>query len=83
MSGLGVYLINFFSNRKKEKIRVSEREHTLLKIEIKDLQLKLYKLEKDLDEWKEKYYLAIQELITVRSEFEQSIVELTMGNNKS
>ena len=78
-----MYLINFFSNRKKEKIRVSEREHTLLKIEIKDLQLKLYKLEKDLDEWKEKYYLAIQELITVRSEFEQSIVELTMGNNKS
>lgn len=76
LSGIGVALVSFFSNRKKEKIRNSEREHDLLKIEVKDLQLKLYQLEKDLDVWKEKYYATIQELISVRAEFERSVSEL-------
>jgi hypothetical protein len=40
------------------------------------LQIKLYKLEKDLDEWKQKYYEALQELIHVKADLEESLLKL-------
>jgi hypothetical protein len=78
LSGIGVSLVAFISDIKKKKEHIAEREQDLLKIEIKDLEIKLYKLEKDLDEWKNKYYLTIQELISVRSELEETLIKLSL-----
>ena len=78
VSGLGVSVFSIISERKKEKVRKSEREQDLLKIELKDLQIKLYQLEKDLDEWKEKYYNTIQELVSVRTELEEALISLSL-----
>lgn len=78
ISGLGVSVFAWFIERKKEKVRKTEREQDILKLELKDLQIKLYQLEKDLDEWKDKYYAAIQELISVRSELEETMVKLSL-----
>ena len=78
VSGLGVSVFSIISERKKEKVRKSEREQDLLKIELKDLQIKLYQLEKDLDEWKEKYYNTIQELVSVRAELEEALISLSL-----
>lgn len=75
-SGMGVSIVALISDKKKEKIRRSERKHDLLVIELKDLQIKLYQLEKDLAEWKDKYYHTIQELISVRSELEEALIKL-------
>lgn len=49
----------------------------MLKMELKDLEIKLYKLEKDLIEWRDKYYEAVQELIEVKSELEDTLIKLT------
>jgi hypothetical protein len=76
-SGIGVALFNLVKDNKKEIARKKEREQDLLKIDLKDLQIKLYKVEKDLNEWKEKYYKAIQELIEVKAELEQTLIKLT------
>jgi hypothetical protein len=76
ISGMGVYIASSIVANKKEKIRKSEREHDLLMLELKDLQIKLYQLEKDLAEWKDKYYNTIQELISVRSELEETLIKL-------
>jgi peptidoglycan hydrolase CwlO-like protein len=74
-------LVTAFYNQKKAKSielkRAEEKAQSDLKLELKDLQIKLYKLEKDLDEWKGKYYEALQELISVRSELEETLVKLT------
>lgn len=78
ISGLGVSLFSIIADRKKEKIRIAEREQDYLKIELKDLQIKLYQLEKDLDEWKEKYYNTIQELVSVRAELEETMIRLSL-----
>jgi hypothetical protein len=78
LSGIGVSLVAFISDIKKKKEHIAEREQDLLKIELKDLEIKLYKLEKDLDEWKNKYYSTIQELISVRSELEETLVKLSL-----
>ena len=43
----------------------------------KDLEIKLYKVEKDLDEWRNKYYEALQELIEVKAELEKTLINLT------
>lgn len=67
-------LIAFLRDSKKESIRKSEREHDLLIIELKDCQIRLYSLEKELDEWKQKYYDTIQELISVKSDLEHSLL---------
>jgi uncharacterized protein YlxW (UPF0749 family) len=78
ISGIGVAFITGYQESKKERIRRQEREQDQLKIELKDLQIKLYKLERDLDTWKDKYYSAIQELIEVKSELEETLIKLSL-----
>jgi non-homologous end joining protein Ku len=75
-SGLVGVLFNYKKEKKKEAKRVAEKMHDGLLLELKDLQIKLYKLEKDLDEWKAKYYEALQELIHVKSDLEESLLKL-------
>ena len=77
ISGLFTAYIN--SRRlKKEKIaQAADKAHDQLLLEIKDLQIKLYKLEKDLSEWKDKYFEALQELIKVKAELEGTMLKLT------
>lgn len=66
--------IAYLRDAKIERIRKSEREHDRLLLELKDCQIRLYALEKELDEWKQKYYSTIQELISVKAELEHSLV---------
>jgi non-homologous end joining protein Ku len=75
-SGLIGVLFNYKREKKKEQVRRQEKLHDGLLIELKDLQIKLYKLEKDLDEWKDKYYEALQELIHVKADLEESLLKL-------
>jgi septal ring factor EnvC (AmiA/AmiB activator) len=77
LSGMGTAIIAGIHENKKEKNRQKEREQDLLKLEIKDLKIELYRLERDLIEWKDKYYEAIQELISVKSELENALTELS------
>ena len=78
LSGMGTAIIAGIRENKKEKIRQQERAQDQLKLEIKDLKIQLYQLERDLIEWKDKYYSAIQELIQVRSELENALVQLNI-----
>ena len=77
LSGIGTALVNGIKESKREKIRRAEREQDMLKMELKDLEIKLYKLEKDLAEWRDKYYEALQELIEVKAELEDTLIKLT------
>jgi len=76
LSGMGTALVSGLKESKKEKIRRTEREQDMLKMELKDLEIKLYKLEKDLIEWRDKYYQAVQELIEVKAELEDTLIKL-------
>ena len=76
LSGIGTALVNGIKEAKREKIRRAEREQDMLKMELKDLEIKLYKLEKDLIEWRDKYYEAVQELIEVKAELEDTLIKL-------
>ena len=76
LSGMGTALVAEIKESKKEKIRRAEREQDMLKMELKDLEIKLYKLEKDLVEWRDKYYAAVQELIEVKAELEDTLIKL-------
>jgi uncharacterized protein YlxW (UPF0749 family) len=80
LSGMGTALVNGIKESRKEKIRRTEREQDMLKMELKDLEIKLYKLEKDLIEWRDKYYAAVQELIEVKAELEDTLIKLTHIN---
>jgi len=78
LSGMGTAIIAGIRENKKEKIRRQEREQDHLKLEVKDLKIELYKLEKELTEWKDKYYSSIQDLIQVKSELENALVQLNI-----
>ena len=78
LSGFGTALFNSLKEKKRETIRKQEKIQNDLKLELKDLEIKLYQLEKDLDEWKDKYYTAIQELVSVRAELEETMVRLSL-----
>lgn len=77
LSGFGTALFNSLREKKKESVRKQEKIQNDLKLELKDLEIKLYQLEKDLHEWKDKYYLAIQELIQVKAELEDTLIKLS------
>ena len=77
LSGLATGVVANIRDHKKEIRRKVEKEQDLLKLDLKDLQIKLYKVEKDLDEWKAKYYEALQELIEVKGELEETLIRLT------
>ena len=77
LSGMGTALVAEIKESKREKIRRAEREQDMLKMELKDLEIKLYKLERDLIEWRDKYYAAVQELIEVKAELEDTLIKLT------
>jgi len=76
LSGMGTAIIAGISDNKKEKNRQIEREQDHLKIELKDLKIELYQLEKELTEWKDKYYSTLQDLIVVKSELENALRQL-------
>ena len=76
VSGMGTALVAGFRDSTKEKVRRSEREQDHLKLELKDLKIELYKIEKELSDWKDKYYAAIQELIGIKAELEATMIEL-------
>ena len=77
VSGMGTAIIAGIRDSKKERDRKAEREQDHLKLEIKDLKISLYKIERELTEWKDKYYDAIQELIVVKSELEETLLKLS------
>jgi len=77
LSGTGTAVIAGLRDNKKEKIRRAERDQDHLKLEVKDLKIELYKIERELTEWKDKYYNTIQELIAVKSELEETMLKLS------
>jgi peptidoglycan hydrolase CwlO-like protein len=77
LSGVGTAIVAGIRDMAKEKNRRIEREQDHLKIDLKDLKIELYKIEKELTEWKDKYYAALQELISVKSELEETMLKLT------
>ena len=76
VSGMGTAIIASLRESKKEERRRIERDQDLLKMDLKDLKIELYKIEKELTEWKDKYYSAIQELIGIKAELEATLIEL-------
>jgi len=77
LSGMGTAIVAGLRDNKKEKIRRAERDQDHLKLEVKDLKIELYKIERELTEWKDKYYNTIQELIAVKSELEETMIKLS------
>lgn len=76
LSGFATAIVNGFRDSKKERNRREEREKDHLKLDIKDLKIELYQLEKELNEWKGKYYKAIHDLIEMKSELESVLSQL-------
>ena len=77
VSGMGTAMIASFRDSKKEERRRIERDQDLLKMDLKDLKIELYKIEKELTDWKDKYYNAIQELIEIKAELEATLIQLS------
>ena len=82
LSGMGTAVIAGLRDNRKEKIRKAERDQDHLKLEVKDLKIELYKIERELTEWKDKYYNTIQELISVKSELEETLIKLSFIDHK-
>ena len=76
LSGVGTAIVAGIRDIAKEKNRRIERDQDHLKLDLKDLKIELYKIEKELTEWKDKYYNALQELIGIKAELEQSLMQL-------
>lgn len=83
LSGVGTAIVAGVRDMVKEKNRRIEREQDHLKLDLKDLKIELYKIEKELTEWKDKYYNAIQDLISVKSELEEALMVIAHAQHDS
>jgi septal ring factor EnvC (AmiA/AmiB activator) len=82
LSGMGTATIAALRDSVKERRRQIERDQDHLKLDLKDLKIELYKVEKELTEWKDKYYNAIQELISVKAELEETMLKISFIDHK-
>lgn len=82
LSGLATGLLATWREQKREISRRAEREKDSLILELKDLEINFYKIQKDLDDWKFKYYNTLQELIEVKAELEKALIEITSLQSK-
>ena len=82
LSGMGTAIISGIKEAKREKTRQQERYQDQLKIDLKDLKIQLYQVERDLIEWKDKYYSTVQELIGVKAELEDTLIKLNILNEQ-
>ena len=76
LSGLITGLVATWIEHKKEANRQAEKNKDQLLLQIKDLQIVGYQLQKDLDDWRLKYYNTLQELVEVKAELERTITKL-------
>jgi predicted RNase H-like nuclease (RuvC/YqgF family) len=76
LSGFGTAIVAGIRDAKKERNRREEKEKDQLRLDMKDLKIELYRLEKELTEWKDKYYKAVQDLIEMKSELDSVISQL-------
>jgi hypothetical protein len=76
LSGLVTGLVATWIEHKKEVNRRAERDKDQLLLQLKDLQINAYQLQKDLDDWRLKYYNTLQELVEVKAELERTITKL-------
>jgi len=76
LSGFGTAVVAGIRDGKKEKSRREEKEKDQLRLDMKDLKIELYQLEKELTEWKDKYYKAIQDLIEMKYELDSVMNQL-------
>jgi hypothetical protein len=76
LSGLATGLVATWIEHRKELNRRAERDKDQLLLQLKDLQINAYQLQKDLDEWRLKYYNTLQELVEVKAELERTITKL-------
>lgn len=83
LSGVGTAIVAGLRDMVKEKNRRIEREQDHLKLDLKDLKIELYKIEKELTEWKDKYYSAIQDLISVKSELEEALIVIAHAHHEN
>jgi F0F1-type ATP synthase membrane subunit b/b' len=81
LSGVGTAIVAGIRDMVKEKNRRIEREQDHLKLDLKDLKIELYKIEKELTEWKDKYYNAIQDLISVKAELEEALIAVAHAHH--
>ena len=82
LSGMGTAIISSIKEEKREKTRQQERYQDQLKMDLKDLKIQLYQVERDLIEWKDKYYITVQELIGVKAELEDTLIKLNSLNEQ-
>ena len=82
LSGMGTAIISSIKEEKREKTRQQERYQDQLKMDLKDLKIQLYQVERDLIEWKDKYYSTVQELIGVKAELEDTLIKLNILNEQ-
>lgn len=82
LSGAGATILRAMFDQKtakrQDQIHFYERQQDHLQIELKDLKLQLYDLEKDLDDWKNKYYETLSQFIEVKAELEQTLISLNL-----
>ena len=82
LSGMGTAIVSGIKEEKREKTRQQERYQDQLKMDLKDLKIQLYQVERDLIEWKDKYYSTVQELIGVKAELEEALIKLNSLNDQ-
>lgn len=82
LGGSGLKFIEHWLSQSKVKDDSASKFRDELRNEVSSLREELRTTEKDLDEWKGKYYTLVEETMKVRSELEAALRDIADHDNK-
>jgi uncharacterized protein (DUF3084 family) len=78
--GAGLEFIKRWLNKAKEKDDTATALRNELRSELTGLKTEMQAVEKELDEWKAKYYDVVEKYLTIKIQYEQALRQLNAAN---
>jgi hypothetical protein len=79
LGGVGLKIVEHLLGRRKLRDDTASQLRGELRIEIESLRQEIHKVESDVEQWREKYYLLLEQFLAMKVKLERAVQNATNG----
>lgn len=79
LGGVGLKIIEHILSRGKTRDDTASQLRGELRAEVESLRQEIHKVESDVEQWREKYYLLLEQFLVMKLKLEQAVQNATNG----
>lgn len=79
LGGVGLKIIEHILSRGKTRDDTASQLRGELRTEVESLRQEIHKVESDVEQWREKYYLLLEQFLVMKLKLEQAVQNATNG----